>query len=194
MGKSLFMHLKSLQTQDNLAFQPGFYRVNFIIIVWGWLGWLKFCLLWFYPSEAAATLTPAFQGDNLPAISVEISQGFEDLAQKIKIVEISRLPNQKRESIAVNSAQTYQGFTICELISEFDPEQGCQEKIFIEDMNAGKFYQIQGIPMSWRPFTNLAWTGEHIFAFERWSNPHYALQYVVDMNQKKLVDISVFEE
>jgi hypothetical protein len=186
------MHLKFLQKQDNLAVQPGFYRVNFI--VWGCLGLLKFCLLWLYPREAAATLNPAFKGDDLPAISVEISQGFEDLAQEIEIVEISRLPNQKRENIAVNSAQTYQGFTICELLSEFEEEGGCQEKIFIEDMIAGKFYQIQGIPLSWRPFTNLAWTDEHIFAFERWSNPHYALHYVVDMNQKKIVDISAFEK
>ena len=186
------MHLKSLKTQDNLAFQPCFYRLNFI--VWGCLGLLKFCILWFYPSEAAATLNPAFQGDDLPAISVEISQEFEDLAQEIKVVEVSRLPRQKRENIAVNSAQTYQGFTICEFLSEFDQEEGCQEKIFIEDMISGKFYQIQGIPLSWRPFTNLAWTEDNIFAFERWSNPHYGLHYVVDMNQKKLVDISAFDE
>ncbi len=186
------MHLKSLKTQDNLACQPCVNRVKFI--VWGCFGLLKFFVLWLYPSEAAATLTPAFPGDNLPAIAVEISQGFEDLAQGIKVVEISRLPRQKRENITVNSAQTYQAFTICEFLSEFDQEQGCQEKIFIEETIAGKFYQIQGIPLSWRPFTNLAWTEENILSFQRWSNPHYGLHYVVDMNQKKLVDISAFDE
>jgi hypothetical protein len=191
------MHLNVLKPQDDLAFARSGKRVKFMgwrFIPWGCLGLLKFCLLWFYPSEAAATLTPAFPGDNLPAIAVEISQGFEDLAQEIEIVEISRLPNQNRENITVNSAQTYQAFTICEFLSEFDQEQGCQEKIFIEETIAGKFYQIQGIPLSWRPFTNLAWTEENILSFQRWSNPHYGLHYVVDMNQKKLVDISAFDE
>jgi len=201
------MNLKFFHRQDHVDFDQIFHRIEFI--PWGLCGLLLFrCfLLVLYGSEASATLTPGINPNDLSAIPVQSSQGFEALTQKIeqkieqeiqqeiqqeiKIVEISLLPNQERDNITVNPEQTYQAFTICQALSD---GKGCQEQIFIEDMTTGKFYQIQGIPLSWRPFTNLAWTDEKYLAFDRWSNPYYGLHYVVDMNQKKLVDISAVGE
>lgn len=147
-------------------------------------------------------LTPEFTPYDLLGLlgmPIEINQGFEYLTPKItpevkqgiKIVEVSRLPNQGRDKITVNAEQTYQAFTICRPLSD---GQGCQEQIFIEDLITGKFYHIQGIPLSWRPFTNLTWTRETYLEFDRWSNPHYGFHYVVDISQKKLVNISALEK
>jgi len=142
--------------------------------------------VWIFGVDRVQAAIPIFT-DNV----AQISQNFSDLTGQVEILTVSSLPPQERENIAVNEEQTYQAFTICQPISE---HEGCQEKIFIEEISTGKYYQIQGIPLSWRPFTNLGWRNETMLEFDRWSNPHYGLRYTVDMTEKKLVDITEFEQ
>lgn len=188
-----------------------FYRIKLMLFLL-WICGLRLSRLLFgfvltfvlvlSPISPAKALTSEFRSHDLLGLlgmPIQISQGFEylmpkttpEIKQGIKIVEVSRLPNQGRNKITVNAEQTYQAFTICRPLSD---GQGCQEQIFIEDLITGKFYQIQGIPLSWRPFTNLTWTRETYLEFDRWSNPHYGFHYVVDMSQKKLVNISALEK
>lgn len=181
------MNTKSaLETTQKLHFLGRSYLMNWVLF----FGFNIF--LWaVYSAELKATIGPGKPDSQLSAGSGQMSQGFEDLFAEVAIVEVSSLQNQERDNITVNQAQTYQAFTICEPLFE---AEGCQEKIFIEEMTTGKYYQIEGIPMSWRPFTNLIWTDEKILEFDRWSTPHYRLHYTVDMTEKKLVDVSEFEE
>ena len=150
---------------------------------------VKLFALEVYPAEAAIL----YYSGNFKTLSAsfgQISQSFENITEQVDIIAVSSLPQQERENITVNQEETYQAFTICQPLSE---EERCQEKIFIEEIYTGKYYQIQGLPLSWRPFTNLAWTNETILEFYRWSNPHYSLHYTVDMTEKKLVNVSEIE-
>lgn len=165
------------------------------VMNWSLFFGLEICLFGIAPTqvqtEVQAMLNPGFTVAQFSADSQQISQGFDDLITEVKAIEVSSLPSRERQNITVNQEQTYQAFTICEPRAEVE---GCQETIFIEAIATEKYYQISGIPLSWRPFSNLIWQDETILQFDRWSNPHYGWRYTVDLTHKKLVDLAELEK
>ena len=65
------------------------------------------------------------------------------------------------------------------------------ERIFIQEIETDKVYEIQGIPLPYRPFSNLEWSGQRLM-FDRRSQPHYGIHYEIDVTSKKLVAAYAF--
>ncbi|OGI60324.1 hypothetical protein A2641_01230 [Candidatus Nomurabacteria bacterium RIFCSPHIGHO2_01_FULL_37_25] len=66
-------------------------------------------------------------------------------------------------------------------------ESGTGDRIFIEETQTKKIFEIQGLPLPYRPFSGLVWINNHILVFDRWSQPHYGIHYAVDFSIKTLL-------
>lgn len=61
------------------------------------------------------------------------------------------------------------------------------ERLFVKDTRAGVVYEVRGIPLEHRPFSDLRWYGRNRLALDRWSQPHHGMHYELDVRQKRLV-------
>lgn len=118
-------------------------------------------------------------------IDVNQSRLDEQSLADFKIAQISVDPDLKRENIVINQDKTFQAFSTCD-------EAAC--RIFFEELSTGQVYEIQGLPLSYRPFSDLVWISSDILVFDRWSQPHYGIHYAVDVNKKKLLLASPFPD
>jgi len=102
---------------------------------------------------------------------------------EFKIVEVQTLIISK-EQVVLNQDQTFQAFTSC--------DEMC--RIFVEDLRTGQIYEIQGLPLPWRPFSDLTWATSTVLVFDRWSTPHYGIHYAIDVVTKELILASPFTD
>ena len=68
------------------------------------------------------------------------------------------------------------------------------ERIFFEIVPTKDRYEIQGLPLPHRPFSNLTWVADRYLVFDRWSQPHYGVHYVVDALRKELLLVAPFPD
>jgi len=64
-------------------------------------------------------------------------------------------------------------------------EQG--GRICLQAVQSGRQYELRGIPLPYRPISNLVWLDNHLLTFDRWSQPHHGVHYVVDVLHLRLV-------
>ncbi len=55
--------------------------------------------------------------------------------------------------------------------------------MFSDDQSS---HPIQGLPLTWRPFSDLAWVRGDVLTFERWSQPVCGVYYAVDVGKGEL--------
>jgi hypothetical protein len=126
---------------------------------------------------------------------VDVNQTELDLQNitSFEIIEVSVDSNLETENITVSQGRTYRAFTICDPTWCQD-ENCCQERILIENLQTGRIYEIQGLPLPWRPFSDLVWATDDILIFDRWSQPHYGIHYAVDIRHRELILASPFPD
>lgn len=64
-------------------------------------------------------------------------------------------------------------------------EQG--GRVCVQEIQSGKEYELRGIPLPYRPISDLVWLDDRLLTFDRWSQPHYGIHYVVDVRLLRLV-------
>jgi hypothetical protein len=67
-------------------------------------------------------------------------------------------------------------------------------RIFVRDFEQKILYEITGLPLENRPFSDLVWMKDKYLIFDRWSNPHYGMHYVVDVKEKKVLLMTSFPD
>lgn len=87
-----------------------------------------------------------------------------------------------RDNQRTSPHRHYQAFTVADT------------QLYVLDRNSGRVRELRGVPFSWRPFSNLTWANDHTLMFDRWSSPHYAVHYEVDMSNRKLVSARTFHD
>jgi hypothetical protein len=100
---------------------------------------------------------------------------------KIKVAVLSA--RAKRENLVSN--QGFEAFTVS------DAKAG--ERIFFVDRSTKKIYEISGLPLEWRPFSDLEWRGGTLI-FDRWANPHHGAHYEIDAKTRKLTKARIFND
>jgi hypothetical protein len=115
----------------------------------------------------------------IPLPDPEIVAGFRMVAEQPPV-------GLRRRNVVTTSAGHFRAFTVC------DPalcqgEGCCQERLFVEDLGQGRTYEIQGLPLTWRPFSDLAWFRGDVLTFERWAQPAYGVYYAVDVGEGELL-------
>jgi hypothetical protein len=117
---------------------------------------------------------------------VDVNQAWLDpqIVAMFKMVEAPIELNLERENITTNQDGTFRAFTTC--------GQYC--RIFVEELITGKIYELQGLPLEWRPFSGFVWITSDILVFDRWSQPHYGVHYAVNIKERKLILASPFPD
>jgi len=142
---------------------------------------------------ASTVATPTLSDPHHHAVDVNQTELDPQSIASVEIIEVSVDSNLETENIAVNQDGTYRAFTICDPTLCQD-ENCCQERILIENLQTGHIYEIQGLPLPWRPFSDLVWATNDILVFDRWSQPHYGIHYAVDIRQRELILASPFPD
>jgi hypothetical protein len=101
-----------------------------------------------------------------------------DLAPQAKIALLDTLVKEPRDSV-LSPNQRWLAF----LFSV--PDEWA--RVATQNMQTGKRYQLVGVPLAHRPMSDLVWIDSTLLAFDRWSQPHYGIHYVLDVHQNRLV-------
>lgn len=94
---------------------------------------------------------------------------------EFSMVETSLEASVKKESLVKTRNRQYEAFTISDT------------RLLVSDRTTGKVFEIKGLPMEWRPFSDLAWVNNQTLVFDRWSQPHYGVHYEINVKLKKLI-------
>ena len=119
----------------------------------------------------------AQQSKALPKAHRHFGVDKSDTGEQIpefSMVETTLEANTKKENVVTSRNRTYEAFTVD------------RTRLFIAERSTGKVFEIRGLPLEWRPFSDLTWANDHTLMFDRWSQPHYGLHYSVDMKAKRL--------
>ncbi len=68
------------------------------------------------------------------------------------------------------------------------------DRLGFQDMQSGKRYQLDSLPLPYRPISSIVWIDSALVTFDRWSQPHYGMHYVVDINRARLVLATPFPD
>jgi len=94
---------------------------------------------------------------------------------EFSMVETSLEVGLKKENLVKSRNRGYEAFTISDT------------RLLVSDQSTGKVFEIKGLPMEWRPFSDLAWLNNQTLVFDRWSQPHYGVHYEVNVKLEKLI-------
>lgn len=98
------------------------------------------------------------------------------------MVETSLEAGVKKESLIKGRNGRYEAFIVADT------------RLLVADRTTGKVFEIRGLPMEWRPFSDLAWVNNQTLVFDRWSQPHYGVHYQIDVRRKKLIKAVPFPD
>ncbi len=94
---------------------------------------------------------------------------------EFSMVETSLDAGVKKENLITSRNRKYAAFTVSDT------------RLMVLDKTSAKIFEIKGLPMEWRPFSDLAWVNNKNLVFDRWSQPHYGVHYEIDVKQRKLI-------
>jgi len=112
----------------------------------------------------------------------------EQILQDVEIAEVSLGEDVARENLARSRGGRYEAFT------SYHAGQPSGYRIYFAERGAGKVYEVRGLPLPHRPFSDLVWVNGRTLAFDRWSQPHYGIHYVVSVTGRKLLRASAFPD
>ena len=118
--------------------------------------------------------SPGHSGVNKSAV--------RDIAPDFFMIETPREEGMKRENLVTNRSRTYDAFTVS------------GTRLFVSERKTRKIFEARGLPLEWRPFSDLAWKDDQTLVFDRWSQPHYGVHYALNVRSKSLVSAAPFAD
>ena len=67
-------------------------------------------------------------------------------------------------------------------------------RVGLEDTRSGKRYQLVNLPLEYCPINDIVWIDSTHLAFDRWSQPHYGMHYIVDVRNIRLLLAAPFPD
>jgi hypothetical protein len=95
--------------------------------------------------------------------------------------EVSLEP-AKKDNLVISKNKKYEAFTV----------EGT--RLFVLERRTRRLLQITGLPLEWRPFSDLTWADNQTLMFDRWSEPHYGVHYKVNVLSRKLLVVAPFAD
>ena len=111
-----------------------------------------------------------------------------EVAPDARIVETTAPVQRLRSDIVMRD--TRQAFVVS---NEGGAEVDRQVE-FVYFTSGARCFRIEGLPLPWRPFSDLAWASDRYLVFDRWSQPHYGVHYVVDTIERRVVHVAAFPD
>ena len=132
--------------------------------------------------HAFALPKPLRQGSTKGHRHITLSESvLGNVAPDFSMVETSLVAKAQKENVITNRNRTYDAFTVS------------GARLFVVERRTKKSFEIH-LPLEWRPFSDLVWQNRYLLVFDRWSQPHYGVHYVVDVKSKRLVTAATFPD
>jgi hypothetical protein len=103
---------------------------------------------------------------------------------EIEIVETKPGKNARREKFVHN--REFEGFSVY--------EEGIGYRIFFVERRSRRTYEIRGVGLPWRQFSDLVWKNGRTFVFDCWGNPSHGTHYEFDAREKRLKKVLIFRD
>ena len=137
-----------------------------------------------YARQPSILPTPTFIDPHYHVVDVnQTSLPLQALAE-FEIVEVTINPSIMQKNVTLNHNGTFKAFTTHEVTFN----------IFVKNTVEDTIVEIRGFPSPWRPFSDLIWLTDEVLVFDRWSNPHYGIHYVVNIRERKLLVAAPFPD
>jgi hypothetical protein len=108
-----------------------------------------------------------------------------DLAPEVKMIQLEGTPVDIRDSvISPNGRWLAFVFSV----------QDEWARVGFQEIRSGKRYQLINLPLAYRPINDIVWIDSTLVTFDRWSQPHYGMHYVVDVQNTRLVLAAPFPD
>jgi len=108
-----------------------------------------------------------------------------DLALEVKMIPLEGTPENIRDSvISPNGRWLAFVFNV----------QDEWARVGFQEIRSGKRYQLINVPLAHRPINDIVWIDSTLVTFDRWSQPHYGMHYVVDVQNTRLVLAAPFPD
>ena len=118
------------------------------------------------------------------------TQGVPISIPDVRLVRVPRPRGERLREVVTNRTASMRAY----IVEKPWTTNSRRDHIQIEYLGSGEVFEIEGIPLEYRPFSDLAWVGDRYLVFDRWSQPHYGIHYVVDVVKKKLILASRFPD
>lgn len=96
--------------------------------------------------------------------------------------ETSLEAGTKKENLITNRGGRYAAFIVS------------GTRLFVAERGSGKVFEIRGLPLGWRPFSDLMWADDQTLMFDRWSQPRHGVHYAVDVKSRRLIVAAPFPD
>jgi hypothetical protein len=111
----------------------------------------------------------------------------KQILANVEIVEIKLDKGVTKENLSRSRDGRYEAFT------SYEPDESPSFRLYFVECT-GKAYEVRGLPLPHRPLSNVAWVNNRTLVFDRWSQPHYGIHYVVNVRKKKVVRALAFPD
>ncbi len=145
------------------------------ILVFGLTGLL--CLPVSILAQSPRRISP--QSHRHPGVN---KSAVRDIAPDFSLIETPHEEGMKRENLVTNRSRTYDAFTVS------------GTRLFVAERKTRKIFEARGLPLEWRPFSDVAWKNNQTLVFDRWSQPHYGVHYALNVRSKSLVSATPFAD
>ena len=108
----------------------------------------------------------------------------------VRLVCVEAPPSDRIRDIVTNQSATAQAY----IVKKAWMSDSTRDHVQIEFFNTGRVFEIEGIPCEHRPISDLVWIGDRYLVFDRWSQPHHGMHYVVDVFKHKLILATPFPD
>lgn len=114
-----------------------------------------------------------------PAIE---ASAIQDSVPELSFADTTLGATVVREQIATDRRRRYDAFTVD------------RTHLFVRHRRTHRVLEVRGLPLEWRPFSDLTWTPDGTLLVDRWSSPHYAMHYAFDVAQRRLIAAQAFHD
>ena len=119
-------------------------------------------------------------------VDVNAKPWSADLAPDVKVVPIVPPVNVTRDQqVTTKNAYAF-------VVPRRDASEPQVEYVYFNVH--GVHYRVEGLPIPHRPISNLVWATPRYLTFDRWSQPHHGMHYVVDTKRLTLVHATPFPD
>jgi hypothetical protein len=107
---------------------------------------------------------------------------IQDSVPELTFVDTTLGASVVRERLVTDRRRGYDAFTVDDT------------HLFVRDLRTHREREVRGLPLEWRPFSHPAWTSDGILLVDRWSSPHYAMHYALDVAHRRLAAAQAFHD
>lgn len=111
-----------------------------------------------------------------------------ELAPDARVVEVDEPPKPIQAQVVV--CEAHRAFVV-----PYEDRPCVDKQIeYVYFIRSGRCFRVDGLPLPRRSLSSLAWASDRYLTFDRWSQPHYGIHYVVDTQEHRVVNVSAFPD